>query len=87
MLLLILWQVGVAGDRSLALFATGASHRRILVGVLSRDYDPAHQVILYKAPTLAISRPDIVRLPLGALPEADCDMRSTLIVPARVRCN
>jgi hypothetical protein len=33
--------------------------------------------------TLAISRPQIVRLPLGALPEAECDMHSTLVVPPR----
>lgn len=78
---LILWQIGVAGDRSLARFSTGASHRRILVDVLCRDYAPSHEVILYKAVTLAISRPQIVRLPLHALPDAQCDMQSTLIVP------
>jgi precorrin-6B methylase 1 len=78
---LILWQIGVAGDRSLARFSTGAAHRRVLVDVLSRDYDPAHEVILYKAVTLPISRPEIVRLPLAGLPEAECDMHSTLVVP------
>src|SRR5579883_870243 len=78
---LILWQVGVAGDRSLGRFSTGEAHRRILVEVLSRDYEPAHEVILYKAVTLAISRPEIVRLPLGDLPEARCDMHSTLVIP------
>lgn len=78
---LILWQIGVAGDQSLTRFATGVCHRRVLVDVLTRNYDPAHEVILYKAPTLAISRSQIARLPLGALPEAECDMRSTLVVP------
>lgn len=78
---LILWQIGVAGDQSLARFSTGPSHRRVLVDVLCRDYDRAHEVILYKAVTLAISRPDIMRLPLGALPEAECDMHSTLVIP------
>ena len=80
---LILWQVGVAGDRSLARFSTGAPHRGLLVEVLSRDYDLTHEVILYKAVTLAISRPEIVRLPLGALADAKCDMHSTLVVPPR----
>ena len=80
---LILWQIGVAGDRSLARFATGAPHRGLLVEVLSRDYDAAQEVILYKAATLAVSRPEIVRLPLGGLPEAKCDMHSTLVVPPR----
>lgn len=80
---LILWQIGVAGDRSLARFATGAPHKELLVEVLSRDYDPTHEVILYRAATLAISRPQIVRLPLGGLPEAECDTDSTLVVPPR----
>ncbi|HVS77729.1 MAG TPA: SAM-dependent methyltransferase [Steroidobacteraceae bacterium] len=78
---LILWQVGVAGDQSLARFSTDASYRRVFVDVLARDYDPAHEVILYKAVTLPISRPAILRLPLGALPEAQCDMHSTLVIP------
>ncbi|HEX5462489.1 MAG TPA: SAM-dependent methyltransferase [Steroidobacteraceae bacterium] len=78
---LVLWQIGVAGDRSLARFSTGVSHRQLFVDVLSRYYDPAHEVILYKAVTLATSRPDIVRLPLHALPGAECDMHSTLVVP------
>ena len=80
---LVLWQIGVAGDRSLRRFSTGAPHRGLLAEVLCRDYDPTHEVILYKAVTLAISRPEIVRLPLAALPEAKCDMHSTLVVPPR----
>lgn len=78
---LILWQVGVAGDRSLRRFSTGAAHRRLLVEVLTRDYEPAHEVTLYEAAALPTSRPRIVRLPLEALPEAACDMHSTLVVP------
>lgn len=77
----ILWQIGVAGDQSLARFSTGAPHRRVLLDVLSRDYELTHEVILYKAATLAISRPQIMRLPLGGLPEAECDMHSTLVIP------
>lgn len=78
---LVLWQVGVAGDQSLARFSTGESHRRVLVEVLSRDYDIGHEVVLYKAATLPVSQPEVVRLPLGSLPEARCDMHSTLILP------
>lgn len=78
---LILWQAGVAGDPSLARFSTGASHRQLLVEVLCRDYDPAHEIILYEARTLPTSRPRIERLPLGKLPAAECRMRSTLVVP------
>jgi hypothetical protein len=78
---LTLWQVGVAGDPTMARFATGASHKRLLVEVLARDYDPAHEAILYEAATLPTSRAKVVRLPLGSLPEEECDMRSTLVVP------
>ncbi len=80
---LVLWQIGVVGDRSLTRLATGAPHRGLLVEVLSRDYHPTHEVILYKAVALAISRPEIVRLPLAGLPEAKCDMHSTLVIPPR----
>lgn len=78
---LILWQIGVAGDQSLARFSTGAPHRRVLVDLLSREYDLSHEVLLYKAVTLAISQPEIVKLPLGALPDAECDMHCTLVIP------
>lgn len=78
---LILWQIAVAGDSTMARFSTGASHRRLLIEVLSRDYDPAHEVILYEAATLPTSRPRVARLPLAALADEECDMRSTLVVP------
>jgi len=78
---LILWQVGLAGDQSLARFATGAAYRQVLVDVLSRDYPLAHPVILYQAATLPTFRPTIVRLPLSELPTADADMHFTLVIP------
>lgn len=78
---LVLWQVGVAGDRSLARFSTGAAYRQILVDVLLRDYDADHEVILYKVPTLPTQQPRIERLALRKLPDADIDMHVTLVVP------
>jgi uncharacterized protein YabN with tetrapyrrole methylase and pyrophosphatase domain len=78
---LVLWQVGVAGDQSLARFSTGAAYRQVLVDVLARDYDLAHEVILYKAVTLPMHQPKIERLPLSGLPAADIDMQVTLVVP------
>ncbi len=82
---LILWQVGVAGDQSLARFSTGAEYRQILVDVLTRDYPPDHEVILYRAPTLPIHRPRIDRLPLAQLPAAEIDLHVTLVVPPAQR--
>jgi tetrapyrrole (corrin/porphyrin) methylase-like protein len=78
---LVLWQVGVAGDQSLARFSTGAAYRQVLVDVLARDYDLGHEVILYKAVTLPMHRPHIERLSLRDLPAADVDMHMTLVIP------
>lgn len=78
---LILWQVGLAGDQSLARFGTGAAYRKVLVDVLSRDYPLQHEVILYQAATLPTFRPKIFRLPLEQLPGAEPDMHFTLVVP------
>ncbi len=82
---LVLWQVGVAGDRSLARFSTGVSHRQVLVDVLARDYDLGHAAILYKAVTLPMHQPHIEHLSLRDLPAAPVDMHMTLVVPPATR--
>jgi hypothetical protein len=46
---LIVWQIGVAGDRSLSRYATGVGYRQVLVDVLARDHPLDHEVILYQA--------------------------------------
>jgi uncharacterized protein YabN with tetrapyrrole methylase and pyrophosphatase domain len=78
---LILWQAGVAGDQSLARFSTGAAYRQVLVDVLARDYDLAHEVVIYKAVTLPMHQPRIERLPLSGLPAANIDTQVTLAIP------
>lgn len=78
---LILWQVGLAGDQSLARFSTGAAYRQVLVDVLGRDYPLDHEVILYQAATLPTFRPKIIRMPLRDLPKAETDMHFTMVVP------
>ena len=78
---LILWQIGVAGDQSFARFSTNSSYRQVLVDVLARDYDLAHEVIVYKAATLPLHEPRMERLPLGGLPDAEIDMHATLVIP------
>jgi len=76
-----LWQVGVAGDQSLTRFSTGAAYRQVLVEVLARDYGLDHEVILYQAVTLPMSRHRAQRLPLRSLPAATIDAHATLIIP------
>jgi hypothetical protein len=78
---LILWQIGVAGDRSLRRFATGTAYRQVLLEVLLRDYPAEHQAILYEAATLPTRRPRIEYLQLAQLPAASFDLRATLVIP------
>lgn len=78
---LVLWQVGVAGDQSLARFSTGAAYRQVLVDVLARDYPLDHEIIVYKAATLPIHQPRIEKIALGKLPEADITLHDTVVIP------
>jgi len=78
---LVLWQIGVAGDQSFSRFSTSSHYRNVLVDVLARDYDLAHEVIIYRAATLPVQEPLIQRLPLGKLPDTEVDMHSTLVIP------
>ena len=78
---LVLWQVGVVGDRGCTRYSTSAAHRQLLVDRLVEDYPAAHEVIVYEAATLPIAAPRIERLPLRALPGATLHMHSTLVVP------
>jgi precorrin-3B methylase len=78
---LVVWQIGVAGDRSLTRFDTGAAYRQVLVDVLSRDYPADHEVILYQAAILPTQSARIERLRLKDLPAAEFDMHATLVVP------
>jgi precorrin-3B methylase len=78
---LMLWQIGIAGDRSKKRFATGTTYRQVLVDVLTRDYPANHEVIIYRAATLPIQSPRIERIALSTLPQADVDMPDTLVIP------
>lgn len=78
---LVLWQIGVAGDRTLSRFATGREYRQVLLDVLLRDYPAGHEVILYEAATLPTRAPRIERLALEQLPTASFDLHATLVLP------
>jgi len=78
---LILWQVGMAGDRSLARFSTGPAYRKLLVELLAQDYPPAHPVIAYEAATLPITAPRMEELRLSDLVDADLRLQTTLVFP------
>lgn len=78
---LVLWQVGLVGDQSLARFSTGPAYRELLVEVLARDYPLDHEVIIYRTPTLPIQSARIERVALGELPQADIGMADTVVIP------
>lgn len=78
---LVLWQVGLAGDRSYAVRASSAAQRQRLVDRLLADYPPTHAVTIYEAATLPFAAPRIETLPLAELAAASLGMASTLVVP------
>ena len=78
---LVLWQVGVAGDRTVRRFSTGPAYRRLLVERLAEDYPADHVVTLYEAATLPISAPRMEQLALSRLVDAQLHLQTTLVVP------
>jgi uncharacterized protein YabN with tetrapyrrole methylase and pyrophosphatase domain len=79
---LILWQIGLAGDHSIARFATGAPYRRLLVELLiGEGYSHDHEIVLYEAATLPISEPRMQRMPLSAIVDAELHLQTTMVVP------
>lgn len=78
---LVLWQVGIAGDRTYRRFATGPEYRRLLVERLREDYPADHEVIVYEAATLPITQPRMETVRLRDLPDTPLHMHSTLVVP------
>ncbi|WP_266168785.1 SAM-dependent methyltransferase [Dyella subtropica] len=78
---LVLWQVGLVGDRSLARFQTGPAYRQVLVDLLSRDYPLDHEVIIYRGATLPIEKPRTRRLTLRDLPHVPLTAEETVVLP------
>ena len=78
---LVLWQIGVAGDRSTGRTATGPGHRRLLLERLLEDYPPGHPTLLYEAATLPIARPRIDGIPLEGIVEAELGTQTTWVLP------
>lgn len=78
---LMLWQVGIAGDRSFRRYATESAHRQLLVELLAKYYPLSHEVIIYEAATLPISKPRMEKLALSELLHAELHLQSTMVVP------
>ncbi len=78
---LILWQVAIVGDFSLARLESEPQYIDILCQHLQQWYSPAHQVILYEAADLPIWQHRAEQLPLSALPQARLNQITTLVIP------
>lgn len=78
---LVLWQVGIAGDRSYRRYATEPAYRQLLVDLLAEYYPMDHEVVVYEAATLPISTPRMQKLPLKLLANTELFLQSTLVLP------
>lgn len=78
---LVLWQVGLVGDRSLKRFSTGPEYRQVLVDVLQNDYPLDHELIVYRGATLPIQQPRVRRAALRDLPATQVTAEETVILP------
>lgn len=81
--LLVLWQIGLVGDHTMALEKTDNYQRglKVLTDELLQYYPSEHQVIIYEAATLALFSPRIEYIALQDLPQAQLTAISTLVVP------
>ncbi|MFZ6640582.1 SAM-dependent methyltransferase [Undibacterium sp. TC4M20W] len=79
--LLVLWQVGIAGDLTLKRFDTEPAHLQILVNKLAQYYPLDHEVILYEAATDPLEKTRIDKLRLEDLPKMSYRQITTLVIP------
>ena len=78
---LVLWQIGVVGERSVAT-EPSREHLALLVERLTETHPRDHEAIVYEAsPYPLVADPVVLRLPLEGLPEARVSLLSTLVVP------
>lgn len=78
---LVLWQIGVVGDRSASQVSSALVARELLMEVLAAEYPLDHELIAYEAATLPISAPNVSRMCLRDLPRAELSTATTLVVP------
>jgi uncharacterized protein YabN with tetrapyrrole methylase and pyrophosphatase domain len=79
---LILWQVGVLGERSVRKNMSSRPERlRTLVKTLRRTYPRNHRVMIYEASTLPVCEPIITRVTLEKLSRETVTPMATLYVP------
>lgn len=78
---LIIWQIAVAGDLNLMAFEPDPRRLALLSEILQETYPAEHEIVVYEAATLPVTRAKVQRLSLGALHTAEVTQASTLYVP------
>ncbi len=78
---LILWQVGIAGDKSLTKFSTPAKYRQVLVDLLLKTYSKDFEIILYECAVLPIEKTVIKKIKLIELVHAELSLKTTVVFP------
>ncbi|MEO8002742.1 MAG: SAM-dependent methyltransferase, partial [Arenimonas sp.] len=78
---LVLWQVGIAGDRSFRRYSTETAYRQLLVDLLVEHYPLEHEIIVYEAATLPIGKPRMQKMALSELVKTELYLQSTLVLP------
>jgi uncharacterized protein YabN with tetrapyrrole methylase and pyrophosphatase domain len=78
---LILWQVGIVGDRSYTKFSTSLEYKKIFMAVLLEHYSEEQPIILYEAPTLPISKTRMDNILLKDLLDHQLNAETTMIIP------
>lgn len=78
---LILWQVGIVGDQSMAKFTTNSAYRQIFVDLLAEYYPLDHQVILYEAAVLPFDSVRSETISLNEFVHAKLSQHTTMVIP------
>jgi hypothetical protein len=78
---LILWQVAIAGDKSITRIATAQAYPQLLVNVLAQYYPLYHLVTLYECPTLPTDEIRIEWIPLKDFTKAEISLLTTMAIP------
>lgn len=79
---LVVWQIGVVGDKSLKKFSTSNEYRKIFVEYLTNlGYPLSHEIVLYETAILPIESTRKDQITVGELIEADVSLKTTLVIP------
>ena len=78
---LVLWQVSIAGDKTMKQFSGSQRGTELLMEKLLLDYPSDHPIILYECPTLPTEQSKIITCPLSDLLTQPLSQHTTMVLP------